>query len=169
MVWLFLSVVLLPVLMPEYRKAVGILTVLLIMAGIGPFAYGQRQDAPENRIKPADIRVRLGQVGPGYTYADVIIENTSIYTVASMMVNVYVDRAIPCTGFWVESQDIDCAHQATTPHSLSFESGDGNRGGLGPHQSVTYRIRLDEWAKEKDTVGVVLRPTVNWVRADTTK
>jgi len=169
MVWSFLSVALLPVLVPKFRKAVGILTALLIMAGMGTFAYGQRQDALENRIKPSDIRVRLGKVDPRYTYADVVIENTSIYTVASMMVNVYVDRAISCAGFWVESQDIDCAHQATTPHSLSFKSGDGNRGGLGPHQSVTYRIRLDEWAKEKDTVGVVLRPTVNWVRADTTK
>jgi len=169
MVWSFLSVALLPVLVPKFRKAVGILTASLVMAGMGPYAYSQHQDALENRIKPADIRVRLGKVDSRFTYADVVIENTSIYTVASMMVNVYVDRAIPCTGFWVESQDIECAQPGATPHSLHFSSDDGKHGGLGPHESVTYRIRLDEWAKEKDTVGVVLRPTVNWVRADATK
>lgn len=170
MVWLFLSLVLgLLALVRGFRKVIGSLTALLLMAGLGFYAHGQHQDALETRIKPTDIQVRLGEIGPKFTYADVIIENTSKYTVASMMVNVYLDRSIPCTGFWVESQDIDCAHPAAVPHSLHFNGKDDGRGGIGPHESITYRIRLDEWAKEKDTVGVVLRPTVNWVRADATK
>ena len=170
MAWLFLSVVLaLLVLAPGFRKAIGSLTALLLMAGMGFYAYGQQQDALENRIKPTDIQVRLGEIGPRFTYADVVIENTSKYTVASMMVNVFLDRSIPCAGFWVESQDIDCAHLAEVAHSLHFDSKDQGRGGIGPHESITYRIRLDEWAKAKDTVGVLIRPTVNWVRADPTK
>ena len=167
---LFLSVVLvLLVLVPRFRNVMGIVIPLLVMAGTGSYAYGQHQDALEDRIKPADIQVRLGQVGPKFTYADVVIENRSEYTVASMMVSVYLDRSIPCAGFWVESQDIDCAQLGVVPHSLHFDSNDGDRSGIGPHESVTYRIWLHEWAKEKDTVGVLLRPTVNWVRADTTK
>ena len=170
MLWLFLSVVLvLRVLAPKSREATGITTALWLMAGVGIYAYGQQPDGLENRIKPADIKVRLGTIGPKFTYADVVIENTSNYTVAAMMVSVYLDRSIPCTGFWVESETIDCAHPAEIPHSLHFSSKDGTRGGIGPKESVTYRIGLDEWAKEKDTIGVQLRPTVNWVRTDTTK
>lgn len=166
----FLSVVrVLPVLMSGFPKTTSILTALWLMAGTGFYAHGQHQDALENRIRPADIHVRLGEVGPKFVYADVVIENRSQYTVASMMVSVYLDRSIPCTGFWVESQDIDCAHPAEVSHSLHFNGKDPGRGGIGPRESITYRIRLDEWAKEKDTVGVLLRPTVNWVRADKTK
>lgn len=170
MVRLFLSVV--PMLLgsvPRFRMAMSMLTMLLVVAGTGSYAYGQQQDALENRIKPADIHVRLGKLGPKFTYADVVIENKSRYTVASMMVSVYLDRSIPCTGFWVESQDIDCAQPAVVLHSLHFDSKNDGRGGIGPHESITYRIWLDEWAKEKDTVGIQLRPTVNWVRPDATK
>lgn len=158
-----------PIRMPGSRRVIGVLIALLLTAGTGVCAYGQHRDAPESRIKPADIKVRLGEVGPKFSYADVVIENTSIYTVTSMMVSVYLDRSIPCTGFWVESETIDCAHPGAAPHSLHFDSRDSTRGGIGPHERVTYRIRLDEWAKEKDTIGVQLRPTVNWVRADTTR
>ena len=170
MVWLFSSAVLaLLALVPESRKVMGVPTALMLTAGMGVYAYGQDHDALQNRIKPAEIKVRLGQVGPRFTYAEVVIENTSKYTVTSMMVSVYVDRSIPCAGFWVESEDIDCSHLAVVPHSLHFDSTNENRGGIGPHESVTYRIRLDEWAKETDTIGVRLRPTVKWVRAEATK
>lgn len=167
MVWSYLSAGL--ALVPRFRKLMRVVTALLLMAGMGTCAYGEPQGALENRIKPADIDVRLGKVGPKFTYADVVIKNTSRYTVASMLVNVYLDRSIPCAGFWVESEDIDCAQPAVVSHSLHFDGKDGSRGGLGPQESVTYRIWLDEWAKEKDTIGVLLRPTVSWVRADTTK
>ena len=167
MIWLFLPVARVRLVMARrFRKVIGILTALLLTGGMGGHAYGQNQDALETRIKPADINVKLGEVGPKFAYADVVIENRSNYTVASVMVSVYLDRSIPCTGFWVESETIDCAHPAAAPHSLHFDSKGSARGGIGPRESVTYRIRLDEWAKEKDTIGVQLRPTVNWVRAD---
>lgn len=144
---------------------IGLLAVLSLVAGIVLDASGQQQNVPENRVNPADIKVRLGEVGQKFTYADVVIENTSIYTVTSLTVSVYLDRSIPCAGFYVESQDIDCAHQATAAHLLHFDGKNGKRGGLRPHESVTYRIPLNDWEKEKDTVGVVLRQTVYWVRA----
>ena len=147
------------------HAVIGMLTALSLTAGTGTNAYCQQQNVLDNRIKPTDIKVTLGAIGPKFTYADVVLENTSIYTVASMTVSVYLDRSIPCAGFYVESQDIDCAHHATAAHTLHFAGKDGKRGGLRPRESVTFRIPLDDWAKEKDTVGVVLRPTVHWVRA----
>jgi len=170
MIGLILSVVpALATLVMRSRSGIGLLAALVLTLGAGANAYGQRQGASEDRIRPTDIKVRLGEVGPKFAYADVVIENRSNYTVASMMVSVYLDRSIPCAGFFVESQDIDCAHPAATAHSLHYDSKAGHRGGLGPNESVTYRISLAEWAKEKDTVGVVLRPTVHWVRSNAGK